>query len=42
MEPDVCVLTCSPAGLQRAHARNHSVGPTEGSGGGEQFLGRGK
>lgn len=41
MEPDLHIFPRSPAGLQRTHARDHSVGPAQSAGGGERIPGRG-
>lgn len=42
MESDLHVFTGAPEGVSRAHAGDHIVGPSQGQGGGERVLGRGK
>lgn len=42
MEPDLHVLAGAPAGVSGAYAGDHTVGPSQGEGGGERVSGRGK
>lgn len=41
MEPDLPLFPRSPTGLQRTHARDHSMGPAQSPGGGKWIPGRG-
>lgn len=42
MEPDLYVFSGAPAGVSRADAGDHAVGPSQGERGGERVPGRGK